>query len=71
MPCKGNKNARGEKMNIYNYFDAFALIVWAYLFADALSEIKKGRKDLSVKLRLSIGLGGFIIDLLLVLFGPI
>ncbi len=57
-------------MNIYNYTDTFALIVWGYLFFDALNEIKKGRNDLSVKLRLIIGLGGFTIDLLLVLFGP-
>ncbi len=57
-------------MNLYNYFDTFALIIWAYIFLDALFEYKKGRKDWRVKLRLLIGLGGFIIDLLLVIFGP-
>ena len=56
-------------MNTYNYFDTFALIIWAYIFLDAFFEYKK-RKDYRVKLRLLIGLGGFIIDLLLILFGP-
>lgn len=57
-------------MNIYNQFDAFALLVWAFIFFDAFYELRKGRKDLRVKLRLVIGLGGFIVDLLLVIFGP-
>ena len=57
-------------MNTYNYFDAFALIIWAFIFLDAFFEYKKGRKDYRVKIRLFIGLGGFIIDLLLVIFGP-
>ena len=57
-------------MNIYNYFDSFALLVWAFIFFDALYDMKK-RKDWRVKLRLLIGLFGFVIDLLLVIFGPL
>jgi len=57
-------------MNIYNYFDTFALAFWIFLFADALIELKRGRKDWRVKLRLIIGFFAFIIDSGLVLLGP-
>jgi hypothetical protein len=67
MSCKGNFNERGGKMNIYNYFDVLALFVWVFLFFDAYHEIRKGRKDFNVKLRLLIGACGFIIDSSLVL----
>jgi hypothetical protein len=67
MPCKGNFNERGGKMNIYNYFDVLALFVWVFLFFDAYYEIRKGRKNFNVELRLLIGAGGFIIDSSLVL----
>lgn len=57
-------------MNIYNYFDSFALIFWIFLFIDALIDMKKGRKDWRVILRLLIGLCAFIIDLALVIWSP-
>ena len=44
-------------MNIYNYIDTFAL-----------ADMKKGRKNWRVKLRMLIGLFAFLIDLGLVLF---
>jgi len=56
-------------MNIYNLFDLLGLAIWIFLFLDGFFDYKK-KKNWRAFLRILIGLGGFIIDLSLTIFGP-
>jgi len=55
-------------MNLYKFFDKFGILVFLFILIDAIFEIKSGRNDFRVILRLLIGIGGLLIDGYLVFF---
>ncbi len=56
-------------MNLYEFFDRFGILVFAFLTGEALySIIKEENRNWRVFVRLAIGVTGFIVDSYLVFF---
>jgi hypothetical protein len=56
-------------MNFYTFFDLLALPLWIFLIIDALYSLKHD-KNWRIYIRLTIGIVGFIADLIFVVFQP-
>ena len=58
-------------MNLtYTTFDFLAWPLWVFLIVDAIYDLKKGKGNWRIKVRLAIGIIGLIADLIFVLFKP-
>lgn len=57
-------------MNIQTFFDLLAIPVWLFLIIDALYEIKSGRKNWRIILRLILSIVAIIVDSYFVLTKP-
>ena len=55
-------------MTLFKFFDYFGLIVFLFILVDAIYDIKQGKKNWRVYLRLLIGLAGLLVDGFLVFF---